>query len=102
MLVERNVLPGRVEIIGEAYDIAAYYLAMTGMIPAAGDRLRAVPLRRPQQAAARQQGDHDVRAQQARVAPMGRLADRIGAPPLTCATQSRCAGSMPGQRALTL
>jgi hypothetical protein len=36
MLVERNVSPGRVEIIGEAYDIAAYYLAMTGMIPPDG------------------------------------------------------------------
>ena len=36
MLVERNVSPSRVEIIGEAYDIAAYYLAMTGMIPADG------------------------------------------------------------------
>ena len=36
MLVERNVSPSRVEIIGEAYDIAAYYLAMTGVIPPDG------------------------------------------------------------------
>ena len=32
MLVERNVQVLNVEVVGEAYDIAAYYLAMTGMI----------------------------------------------------------------------
>lgn len=32
MLVERNVQVLNVAVVGEAYDIAAYYLAMTGMI----------------------------------------------------------------------
>ena len=36
MLVERNASLKPVEVIGEAYDIAAYYLAMTGMIPPDG------------------------------------------------------------------
>jgi hypothetical protein len=42
MLVGRDVATTNVEVIGEAYDIAAYYLAMTGMIPPDGqvhDRL---------------------------------------------------------------
>jgi hypothetical protein len=32
MLVERGVQVLNVEVVGEAYDIAAYYLSMTGMI----------------------------------------------------------------------
>jgi hypothetical protein len=32
MLVERNVQVVNVEVVGEAYDIAAYYLAMSGLI----------------------------------------------------------------------
>lgn len=42
MLVERNVQVVNVEVVGEAYDIAAYYLAMSGMIAPNGrinDRL---------------------------------------------------------------
>lgn len=33
MLVERNVQVINVEVVGEAYDIAAYYLKKTGFIP---------------------------------------------------------------------
>jgi hypothetical protein len=33
MLVERNVQILNVEIVGEAYDIAAYYLRKTGQMP---------------------------------------------------------------------
>jgi hypothetical protein len=33
MLVERNVRVINVEVVGEAYDIAAYYLKKTGFIP---------------------------------------------------------------------
>jgi hypothetical protein len=36
MLVERNVQVVNVEVVGEAYDIAAYYLAMSGLIVANG------------------------------------------------------------------
>ena len=32
MLVERNVQVRNVEVVGEAYDIAAYYLKKTGVI----------------------------------------------------------------------
>ncbi len=42
MLVERNVQILNVEIVGEAYDIAAYYLKKTGLIAETGridDRL---------------------------------------------------------------
>ncbi len=42
MLVERNVRVMNVEIVGEAYDIAAYYLKKTGVIedvPTIHDRL---------------------------------------------------------------
>jgi len=42
MLVERNVQVTNVEIVGEAYDIAAYYLQKTGVIedvPTIHDRL---------------------------------------------------------------
>lgn len=42
MLVERNVQILNVEIVGEAYDIAAYYLKKTGLIADSGridDRL---------------------------------------------------------------
>jgi hypothetical protein len=42
MLVGRDVATTNADVIGEAYDIAAYYLAMTGMIPPDGqvhDRL---------------------------------------------------------------
>ncbi|MEA2873559.1 MAG: hypothetical protein QOH67_3535 [Hyphomicrobiales bacterium] len=42
MLVERNVQVMNVEIVGEAYDIAAYYLKKTGVIedvPLIHDRL---------------------------------------------------------------
>jgi hypothetical protein len=33
MLVERNVQVINIEVVGEAYDIAAYYLKRTGLIP---------------------------------------------------------------------
>jgi len=36
MLVERDVQIVNVEVVGEAYDIAAYYLAMSGLITANG------------------------------------------------------------------
>jgi hypothetical protein len=42
MLVERNVQVINVEVVGEAYDIAAYYLKKTGVIedvPLIHDRL---------------------------------------------------------------
>ena len=42
MLVERNVQVMNVEVVGQAYDIAAYYLKKTGMIediPTIDDRL---------------------------------------------------------------
>ena len=42
MLVERNVQVMNVEVVGEAYDIAAYYLRKTGVIedaPMIHDRL---------------------------------------------------------------
>jgi hypothetical protein len=42
MLVERNVQVMNVEVVGEAYDIAAYYLKKTGLIedlPMVHDRL---------------------------------------------------------------
>jgi hypothetical protein len=42
MLVERNVQVMNVEVVGEAYDIAAYYLKKTGVIengPLIHDRL---------------------------------------------------------------
>jgi hypothetical protein len=42
MLVERNVRVMNVEVVGEAYDIAAYYLKKTGVIedvPLIHDRL---------------------------------------------------------------
>jgi hypothetical protein len=42
MLVERNVQVMNVEMVGEAYDIAAYYLRKTGVIedvPMIHDRL---------------------------------------------------------------
>jgi hypothetical protein len=42
MLVERNVQVKNVEVVGEAYDIAAYYLKKTGVIqdgPMIHDRL---------------------------------------------------------------
>ena len=42
MLVERNVRVMSVELVGEAYDIAAYYLKKTGVIedvPMIHDRL---------------------------------------------------------------
>ena len=42
MLVERNVQILNVEVVGEAYDIAAYYLKKTGLIADSGridDRL---------------------------------------------------------------
>ncbi|MEA2878124.1 MAG: hypothetical protein QOF14_3320 [Hyphomicrobiales bacterium] len=42
MLVERNVQVMNVEVVGEAYDIAAYYLKKTGVIedvPMIHDRL---------------------------------------------------------------
>ena len=42
MLVERNVQVMNVEVVGEAYDIAAYYLKKTGVIkdgPLIDDRL---------------------------------------------------------------
>ena len=73
MLVERNVQILNVEVVGEAYDIAAYYLRKTGQIADSGridDRLleadlQAVRLRRPQPAAAGQQGDLQVRARPA-------------------------------------
>ena len=42
MLVERNVQVRNVEVVGEAYDIAAYYLKRTGVIedvPLIHDRL---------------------------------------------------------------
>lgn len=32
MLVERDVQVVNVDVVGESYDIAAYYLAMSGMI----------------------------------------------------------------------
>jgi hypothetical protein len=33
MLVERNVQVINIEVVGEAYDIAAYYLRRTGLMP---------------------------------------------------------------------
>ena len=33
MLVERNVQVVNIEVVGEAYDIAAHYLKATGLIP---------------------------------------------------------------------
>ena len=42
MLVERDVQVLNVEVVGEAYDIAAYYLRQTGLIAESGridDRL---------------------------------------------------------------
>ena len=36
MRVGRDVAHVNVAVVGEAYDIAAYYLAMTGMIPPDG------------------------------------------------------------------
>jgi len=42
MLVERNVQVMNVEVVGQAYDIAAYYLKKTGLIedlPTVHDRL---------------------------------------------------------------
>lgn len=42
MLVERNVQILNVEVVGEAYDVAAYYLKKTGLIADSGridDRL---------------------------------------------------------------
>ena len=71
MLVERGLQVMNVEVVGDAYAIAANYLRRTGAIPdklATNDRLLEiivadVPARRIQPASPRQQGDREVRSQ---------------------------------------
>ena len=72
MLVERGLQVMNVEVVGDAYAIAANYLRRSGAIPdtlATNDRLleiivHDVPARRIQQDPARQQGDREIRSRE--------------------------------------